>query len=187
MGCTEPERPHVFVVPQRDRWAFFLLNVHFILPLELICWFTVKAQILSVSQFGSPLLSRSKIMIFFSCSVIYILIKIMIYVFISSPLYLNRRNLSCCRFWLITWITINYTFYYLIIFCSMPSRWVFVTLGVNFASKLCLNNEKKKQKKRKVMRDILLQRWNVNTVMTAGSLIIQSVIQSVFNHQRLLT
>ena len=72
----------------------------------------------------------------------------MIYVFISSPLYLNRRNLSCCRFWLITRISINYTFCYLIIFRSMPCRWVFVTLGVNFASKICLNKKKRTEKEK---------------------------------------
>ena len=43
-------------------------------------WFSVKAQILSVSLFGSPLLSRSKIMIFF---------------FMFSHLYLNRNNDLC--------------------------------------------------------------------------------------------
>ena len=95
-------------------------------------WFSVKAQILSVfsSLFGSPLLSRS---------------KIMIYVFMSSLLYLNRKNfikipssLSCCRFWLITRFTINII--YLIVFHREPCRWVFVTLGANFASKICLNN-----------------------------------------------
>ena len=44
-------------------------------------WFSVKAQILSVfsSLFGSPLLPRS---------------KLMIYVFMSSLLYLNRKNFT---------------------------------------------------------------------------------------------
>ena len=112
--------PHVLACScswQRDRWAFFVYC-----PLSNACplhsaprtnllssaarifadgWFSLKAQILSVfsSLFGSPLLSRS---------------KLMIYVFMSSLLYLNRKNfikipssLSCCRFWLIIRITIN--------------------------------------------------------------------------------
>ena len=103
---------HAFVVPQRDRWAFFFLEcpLHSAPRTNLVSsaarifadgWFSLKAQILSVysSLFGSPLLSRS---------------KLMIYVFMSSLLYLNRKNfikipssLSCCRFWLIIRITIN--------------------------------------------------------------------------------
>ena len=91
--------PHVLACScswQRDRWAFFVYC-----PLSNACplhsaprtnllssaarifadrWFSVKAQILSVftSLFGSPLLSRS---------------KVMIYVFMSSLLYLNRKKI----------------------------------------------------------------------------------------------
>ena len=92
--------PHVlacFCGWQRDRWAFFvhcpLSNVHFILPLELICSSLLLAYLLTAgfllkhkfyqclvqfsSLFGSPLLSRS---------------KVMIYVFMSSLLYLNGKK-----------------------------------------------------------------------------------------------
>ena len=151
MGCTEPERPACFSLflwlTTRPVSIFCPLStvqcpLHSALRTNLFSsaarifadrWFSViKAQISSVlsSLFGSPLLSRS---------------KIMIYVFMSSLLYLNRKkfikipsSLSYCRFWLITRFTINII--YLIVFHREPCRWVFVTLGANFASKICLNN-----------------------------------------------
>ena len=119
MGCTEPERPACFSLflglTTRPVRIFCPLStvqcpLHSAPRTNLLSsaarisadrWFSVKAQILSVfsSLFGSPLLSGS---------------KLMIYVFMSSLLYLNRKkfikipsSLSCCRFWLITRITIN--------------------------------------------------------------------------------
>ena len=37
MGCTEPERPACFCGSTTRQVSIFLLNVHFILHLELIC------------------------------------------------------------------------------------------------------------------------------------------------------
>ena len=81
--------PCVFVVSTARQLSIFFLNVHFILPLELICSPLLLAYLLTG---GFPCLKHKQYQFFCLDHSYFLQSKIMIYFLMSSLLYLNRRD-----------------------------------------------------------------------------------------------